>query len=158
MKWYLFDRNQWQCDMNTNRTSNNTNEFAIHKFESWSICKPLYFNRTHHVEISFEIWSTASQGNSLSFSTFLDCSYSLRSLARIEIKRILFVNTKWKFKNVWYSPEVLWLDERKKEKNIKDDSLLEDELRDIRFVLRFFVTSHNPPILRNFSDSNIRTQ
>lgn len=100
------------------------------------------FDRIHRVEISFEIWSTASQGNSLSFSTFL---VPIRDLLEIKIKRILFVNTKWKFKNVWYLPEILWPDERKK-KNIKDDSLLKDKLRDICFVLRFFVTSHNPLI------------
>lgn len=155
MKWYLFDRNQWQYNMNINRTSNNMYEFAIRKFESWSICKPLYFNRIR-VEISFEIWSTASQGNSLSFLTFLDCSYVI-SGSEIEIKRILFVNTKWKFKNVWYSPEVLWSDEWKKKKKYKR-WFIKDKLRDIRFVLCFFITSHNPPILRNFSDSSIRTQ
>lgn len=35
------------------------------------------------------------------------------------------------------------LTSERKEKNIKDDSLLKGKFRDIRFVLRFFVTSHN---------------
>lgn len=157
MKWYLFDRNQWQYNMNINRTSNNMYEFAIRKFESWSICKPLYFNRIR-VEISFKIWSTASQGNSLSFLTFLDCSY-VRSLARRSKSKGFYLSTRSGNLRMFDTHrKYCGLTSERKKKNIKDDSLLKDKLRDIRFVLCFFITSHNPPILRNFSDSSIRTQ
>lgn len=143
--------------MNINRTSNNMYEFAIRKFESWSICKPLYFNRIR-VEISFEIWSTASQGNSLSFLTFLDCSY-VRFLARRSKSKGFYLSTRSGNLRMFDTyRKYCGLTSERKKKNIKDDSLLKDKLRDIRFVLCFFITSHNPPILRNFSDSSIRTQ